>query len=310
VDSVTLAKDPPLKVSSARTVLLGGADTTGGGQGRLILTSVTWPGYFRTIRIPLLSGRDFSLSDLKAAPRVAILNEAAAANLWPGEEAVGKVFQFFGENLPVQVVGVARNANYREIGEAPEPMIYLSLAQYYFPYANLYVHTSGNPDAVLGDARRQIRTLDANLVLDTESLPTTIRASLWAQRLSAGLLAVFGGLALVLAAIGIYGVISYSMHQRTREMGLRMALGATAADVERLVIAEGMRLVAIGVLAGTIVALVSARSLKSMLYAVSDRDAVTFVLVPAILALVAIVACWIPAHRATRIDPAITLRDE
>ena len=310
VDAVTLAKDPPLKVASARTVLLGGGDVTGGGQGRLILTGVTWPGYFRTVHIPILRGRDFSLSDEKGSPRVAIVNEAAAASLWPGEEAVNKVIQFFGENVPVQVIGVARNANYREIGEAPEPMIYLSLVQYYFPYATLYVHTSGDPDAVLGGVRQQIRRLDANLVLDTESLPATIRASLWAQRLSAGLLAVFGGLAMLLAAIGLYGVISYSVHLRAREMGLRMALGATTADVQGMIIAEGMRLVAIGVLAGTVIALLAARNLKSMLYAVSDRDAVTFVLVPAILALVAIVACWIPARRATRIDPGITLREE
>lgn len=308
VDSVTLAKDPPLRVASARTVMLQGQDAA--GQGRITLTGVTWPGYFRTLHLPIQRGRDFTLSDTQDAPRVAIVNEAAAAFFWPGQDALGKVIQFFGENLPVEIVGVARNANYREIGEAPQPLIYLSAIQYYFPYTWIYVHTSGNPDAVLRGLRQQLRSLDRNLVLDAASVSTTIGESLWAQRLSASLLAVFGGLALLLATIGIYGVISYSVHQRTREMGLRMALGATAGDVQRMVIGEGIRLVAVGVLAGTMVALAISRNVKSMLYAVSDRDAMTFILVPAVLALVAILSCWVPARRATRVDPGVALRDE
>jgi predicted permease len=302
----SLSKDPPFHVGSARTVLLNGQDT----MGQLTLTSVTWPGYLRTIGTPLLRGRDFSPLDSANAPRVAIVNEAAAAHLWPGQDAVGKVIQFAGENLPVRIVGVARNANYREIGEAPEVMIFLSLAQYYFPYTVLYVRTSGDPDAVLGAVRTQLHTLDGNLVVETQSIRDSIRESLWAQRVSATLLLVFGSLALLLATIGIYGVITYSVHLRQREMGLRMAVGATAGDVQRLIIGEAMRLVAIGVLVGTVIAMAAADSLKSMLFAVSDRDAVTFVLVPAILALVAVLACWLPAHRATRIDPAVTLREE
>jgi ABC-type antimicrobial peptide transport system permease subunit len=139
---------------------------------------------------------------------------------------------------------------------------------------------------------------------------TTIRESLWAQRLSAGLLAVFGSLALLLSTIGIYGVISYSVTLRKREIGVRMALGATPGDVQRMVLSEGMRLVAIGVLAGTLITLAASRMVASMLFVIGPRDALTFVLVPAILTLVAIVACWVPAHRATAIDPAIALRDE
>ncbi len=310
VDSVSMAKDSPFHVGSSRTVLLQGQDNTVSGQGRQTLTSVTWPGYFKTVGIPILRGRDFTPRDDKSAPKVAIVNEAAAAHFWPGEDAVGKAIQFSGENLPVEIVGVARNANYREIGEAPEAMVYLSLAQYYFPYSVLYVHTSGDPDVVLGAVKQQMRTLDRNLVLDAESIRTTIRASLWAQRLSASLLAVFGVLALLLAAIGIYGVMAYSVHQRQREMGLRMALGATAMDVQWMIVGEGMRLVAIGVVVGTAIALAISRNVKGMLFAVSDRDAITFILVPAILALVAVLACWMPSLRATHIDPAIALRDE
>jgi ABC-type antimicrobial peptide transport system permease subunit len=184
------------------------------------------------------------------------------------------------------------------------------MLQYYFPYGALYVHTTRDPEAVLESVRQQMRTLDRNLVFDAESTSTTIRASLWAQRLSANLLVLFGLLALLLATIGIYGVISYSVHQRKREMGLRMALGATAGDVQRLVVGEGMRLVAIGVVAGTAIALALSRNVKSMLFAVGERDAITFVMVPAVLALVAALACWLPARRAIHIDPAIALRDE
>ena len=143
-----------------------------------------------------------------------------------------------------------------------------------------------------------------------ESVVRTIRESLWAQRLSAGLLTVFGGLALLLANIGIYGVISYSVTQRRREIGVRMALGATAGDVQIMILGEGVRLVAIGVLVGVTIAMAVSRAIQSMLFETSARDRATFVLVPSILTLVAILACWVPARRATRIDPSTALRDE
>ena len=276
----------------------------------MTLTSITGPGYFKTIGMPLLRGRDFNPADLKSSPRVAIVNEAAAAFFWPGRDPLGLVISFFPENLPVAIIGVARNANYLSVGEAPQVMVYLSLGQYYFPYGAVYLHTRGDPDAVLAGARQQLRALDRNLVLDSETAANTIGQSLWAQRLSANLLGVFGVIALLLATIGIYGVISYSVQQRKRELGIRMALGATMGDVQILIVREGIRLVAIGVVTGMAVALAASRAVESMLFVISSRDAVTFVLVPSILTLVAILACWIPAHRATRVDPAITLRDE
>ncbi|MDR3699154.1 MAG: ABC transporter permease [Candidatus Sulfopaludibacter sp.] len=307
VDSVAIGKDVPFNVGSARTLVLQGQDSS---RGHVTLTSVTSPGYFKTVGLRLLRGRDFSPTDIKSSPRVAIVNEAAAAYFWPGQDPVGQVISFFPENLPVSVIGVARNANYLSIGEPPQAMCYLSLLQYYFPYGAIYLHTRGNPDAVLPGAVRQLRTLDRNLVLDSESAAKTISGSLWAQRLSADLLAVFGGLALVLATIGIYGVISYSVQQRTREVGVRMALGATLNDIQVMILREGVRMVAVGVVVGTLVALAASRAVSSLLFVISAQDAVTFVLVPAILTLVAIFACWLPAHRATRVDPAIALRDE
>jgi predicted permease len=310
VAASALSKDQPFTVSGARTVLLEGQDQNGSGQGRITLTSVVFPGYFRTAGIPLLRGRDFSKLDDKASPHVAIVNEVAAALFWPGEDAVGKRIRFFGESLPVEVVGLARTAKYQELGETPQALIYLSLQQYYFPTNTLYVRSEGNLQATLAAVHHEIQSMDRNLLLLSETLDTTIQDTLWVQRLSAALLTVFGALALLLATIGIYGVISYSVNQRVREIGVRMALGATPGDVQMMVVREGVRLVSIGVLVGTSVSLGSSRLVQSMLLVTSSRDALTFILVPAILSLVAIVACWLPARRATRIEPLTALRDE
>jgi predicted permease len=310
VVSATLAKDVPFQVSLARTVLLEGQEDTAAGKGRFTLMSVVWPGYLRTVGIPILRGRDFSLLDTATTPRVVIVNEAAAMTYWPGENPVGKRIRFFGDNAPAEVVAVARNASYRAIGERPQALIYGSLMQYYFPTAVLYMRTEGDPEAVSAAVRREVQRLDRNLLLQSESIGGIIRESLWAQRLSAALLGVFGGLALALAAVGIYGVVSYSVNRRVREIGVRMALGATPADIQAMILREGVRLVAIGVLAGVVIALSGSRAVAGMLFATSPRDAATFVLVPSILALVAVLACWLPAMRATRVDPAVALREE
>ena len=310
VAAAALSKDAPMRVSAARTVLLDGQQSTASSQGTATLTSVVSTGYFQTLRIPLLRGRDFSPVDAKTAPHVAIVNEAAAAHFWPAQNPIGKVIHFYGDAIPAEVVGVARNANYQAIGEEPQALIYLSLTQYYFPSAVVYFRTPGDPEAVAAEVRGRMQPLDRNLLLEAEGLELTLRQSLWAQRLSAGLLAIFGLLALLLAAVGIYGVISYSVSQRVREFGVRMALGATAGDVRGMILREGTRLVAIGVVTGILIALAAARAVQSMLFVVSAWDVTTFVMVPAILTLVGIAACWLPAMRVTAIEPAVALRDE
>ena len=163
---------------------------------------------------------------------------------------------------------------------------------------------------MLASVRSEVQALDRNLLLQAETVDGTISQSLWAQRLSAGLLAVFGMLALLLATIGIYGVVSYLVSHRVSEFGIRMALGATATDIQLMLLREGIRLVAVGVVVGLAVALISSRAVESMLFLGNSRDAITFVLVPSILTLVAILACWIPAQRATRVDPMVALRHE
>jgi predicted permease len=310
VVSAALARDAPFHVSFTRTVLLRGQENNAAGQGRSTLTCVVSPGYFQTMGIALLGGRDFRAGDTKTTPRVVIVNETAAAAYWPAQDPIGQHISFAGEGLPVEVIGIVKTANYTAIAESPQPLVYLSLVQYYFPTAVLYVRTVGDPAAVMGAVRREVQGLDGNLLLQAESLETSIRELLWAQRLSAGLLAVFGVLALLLATIGIYGVISFSVRQRGREIGVRLAMGATVNDIHRMILWEGMRLVAIGVVAGGAVSLAAAGSVGSMLFLKNPRDVLTFTMVPAILAAVGVIACWIPAIRATNIDPSAALRDE
>jgi predicted permease len=306
IAAATLSNDWPFHVSLSRTMSVEGRDSA----GQIILSEFVWPGFFESVGIPLLRGRDFTEQDAETSPRVAIVNQDAANIYWPGEDPVGKRVKFFGENTKAEVIGVARTANYQALGEKPRPFVYLSMQQYYFPIAVLSIRTAGEPDAVLGPVRSAVQALDRNLLLQAETVNTTIRQSLWAQRLSAGLLAVFGALALLLATIGIYGVVAYLVAHRVREFGIRMALGATAADVQRMLLGESVRLVSVGVVAGLAIASVGSRAVESMLFLVTSRDAVTFILVPSILTLVAILACWIPARRATRVDPMVALRDE
>jgi predicted permease len=310
VKAATISKDPPFKVSAARTILLDGQEDLATGKGRLTLTSVVWPGYFQTIGIPLLAGRGMTPKDTPEKPRVAIVNEAAASHFWPGESAIGKRLHFFGDSRSAEVVGVARNANYQNIGEPPQALIYLSMVQYYFPMGVLYLRTYGDPGAVAASVRRNVQALDGGLLLRSEGYDKTIREALWAQRLSAALLAAFGILALLLASMGIYGVVSYSINQRAREIGVRIALGATTGQVRRMLLLQGFRMVGSGMLLGLAVAAAASKAVQGMLFRASPWDAATFTTVPLILSVVAFAACWIPALRVTRIDPANALRDE
>jgi predicted permease len=271
---------------------------------------VIYPAFFQTLRIPLMSGRDFNVGDGVAAPRVAIVNVTAAERFWPGREAVGQVIQFAGENKPVQIVGVVRTASYDEPGEAPQAMIYLSTLQYYFPFGALYVRAAGDPAVALSAVQREIHSIEPGLFLDPQTASALVSKTLWAQNLSATLLSAFGVLALALASMGIYGVTSYAVSLRTREIGVRVAVGAAPGDVLRMVMRESALLVAGGVALGLAAALVLSRLVESMLVGVTSHDTVTFVAAPCVLALAAMAACWIPARRAARIDPSRALRAE
>ena len=234
----------------------------------------------------------------------------SAVNRLTADQQVGKVIEFGGENLPVQVVGVVRDAHYQGLDDPPSPLVYLSLEQYYFPSAVVYIHTAGNPDVVAAEVRRRLLAMDRNLLLESEGVRTTIRDTLWAQTLSATLLAGFGLLAVLMATIGIYGVVAYTVEQRVREFGIRMAVGATPGSIQGMLLREGGTLVAAGLAAGVLISLAASRTVRSMLFGVTPSDPITFILVPSLLALVAMLACWIPGLRAVRISPSRALREE
>jgi predicted permease len=277
-----------------------------------INANVVGPGFFRTLGIPLVAGRDFNEQDVEGRPPVVLVNETAAKMHFRGDNPVGKRVSFRGRQGPWrEIVGVVSDSRYRELGEAALPVAYMPLAQNHETGMTLYVRTAVPPASLIGSLRREIQAIEPHLPMaNMQTMTETIGASLYAARMGAWLLAVFGGLALLLAAIGIYGVLSFSISRRTREMGIRLALGAEARDVFRLVVRDGMVLVGIGVTIGLLGGLAGARSLASFLYGVPTSDLPTFAAMTIVLTAVALVACAIPARRAMRVNPIAALRYE
>lgn len=311
VESATIADAPPLIPAFSRTIFPEGQDEASGYRGTLTQVNDIAPTFFETLRIPLVSGREFTDADRLETKQVVIANEAMAKHFWPNENAIGKRFHFHGDAGLREIVGVVRNTVENNIGEEPQPVAYLPLAQNYSPAAIILVRTSGRPEAVISSVRSQVQQLDSNLALtNVQTIGEVIDQGLWAPRMGAALLAVFGGLALILAIIGVYGVLSYSVNQQTREIGIRMAMGAQTGRVLRLVVGQGMRLAGAGLILGLLVAFAAMRLLGSLLFGVSANDPLTFVAVSLVLALAAVLACYIPARRATKVDPIIALRYE
>ena len=274
--------------------------------------NVVGPNYFKTMETALLRGRDFTEADREGAPGVVIINATLANMLWPGEEALGKRVSVSGTNGPfLEVVGVAQDGKYRSLGESPYPYIYQPVLQSYDPKMTLVVRTKGEPQSVISVVREQIRGLDANLpISDIKTLKDQVDLSLFPSRVAAWTLAGFGVLALLLAAIGIYGVVSYSVAQRTREIGIRMALGAKQKNVLGLVLGEGLFVITVGLAVGLLLAFAVTRVIAGFLYGVGATDLVTFLTVPLLLGFVALIASYIPARRATKVDPLVALRYE
>ena len=311
VEAAAVASNSPLDGGILLTVFAEGQQSNPGSRGTLTLFTGISPGYFDTMRIPLRGGRDFTDFDREGSQPVAIVNEAMARNLWPGEGAVGRHFTIVQDPTVYEVVGVTATSVIFQIGEAPQPVIYRPIAQDYAPVTALIVRTSGDPESVFGDVRSQVQTLDRNMPLtNTGTVQQVVARGLWAPRMGAALLSIFGGLALVLAMVGVYGVISYSISQRTHEIGVRMALGAQAPDVLRLMLGQGMLLALGGTACGLAAGFIAARVVSGLLYGVSPRDPLTFGAVGSVLLAVAFLACYVPARRATRVDPLVALRTE
>ena len=264
-------------------------------------------GYFSAIGIPIVAGREFTRNDDENAPPVAIVNETMAAKYWPEKNAIGQRLKV--KDKWMEIVGVAKNANYRTKLENPMPFFYVPVRQNFFVQNGFIIRTEQSAAAIMNALAREIHALDPNLApLDTISLQQQVDLMSYTQRLAAALLAIFGGMALFLAAIGLYGVMSYSVSQSTRELGVRMALGARAADLLRLVMSRGLALTAAGVLLGAIAGLTLTRLMNNLLYKVSPRDPLAFGSAFVVMIIVALLACLLPAWRAIRIDPARALR--
>jgi len=311
VAAATVASNVPLGGGFLRTVFPEGETEASGYRGTLTQVDDIAPDYFATLRVSRRRGRVFTDADREHGRPVAIANEAMARHFWPNQNALGKRFHFFGDAVLREIVGVVGNTTENRIGEQPQPIAYLPMTQDYSPAATLAIRSDGPPDLLLSAIRSKVQAVDRNIALtNVQTVRVTIGQALWAPRMGAALLTVFGGLALILAAVGVYGVISYSVAQQTREIGVRVALGAESGQVLRLIVAQGLRLTAFGVLGGIAAALIATRLLSSLLFDVSTHDPATFGSIGAVLAVTAMLACYVPARRATRVDPIIALREE
>jgi predicted permease len=270
------------------------------------------PSYFATLGMALVKGRSFTSADRVGAPAVAVINEAIAGQLWPGKDPVGQHFRAGQRGEVLEVVGVVRMARYRSLVEAPRPFYYRPFAQVYRPSMTLHVRTaSDDPYAVLPSIRRALDELDRDLPLSrVRTLAERLDGSLGPQRTAALLVGVYGILALVLAAVGLYGSMAYAVSRRTREMGVRMALGARASEVRRHVLVHALRIALAGTAIGLVASVPASRYLRSQLFGVTPSDPTTLGGVIVVLVLTSLGAAYLPARRATRVDPMIALRSE
>jgi predicted permease len=307
--SVTIASSRPFDSGFLRSVFLEGQAPS--ERGVLVQVNNVGLRFFETLGIPLITGRDFTERDGENATHVVIVNETMAGRFWPGQNAVGERFKFFGDESYREVVGVARNTKYNSLTEANAPFIYMPLLQNYADAGTLHVRATGDAAQITAAVRGVVKELAPNVpLLNVQTLSDRVDQSLDVQRSQTRLLAFFGLLALLLSSIGIYGVMAYSVAQRTREIGIRMALGARSQNVLSLVVTQGMALVMGGVALGLIAAFAVTRLIGSLLFGVGAADPATFVAASLLLVGVAALAGYLPARRATKVDPLIALRHE
>jgi macrolide transport system ATP-binding/permease protein len=309
IQSASLASALPVSAGGSR-MQMGPNSTKPAVDEEISIDIVTVsPRFFETTGLPLLSGRDFRQIDTEKSAKVMIVNETMAKKFWPNTDPLGR--SFHDGDASFEVVGVARNTKYRDLRETPRMTFYLPLAQSYRPSMNLLVRTSGEPSQVAPAIQARLHTIEPALtVFNIRTLFEHVGRSLYVERMESLLLTFFGILALTLTAIGIYGVVAYSVAQRTREVGIRMALGAQKKDVLKMILAQGLVLVAWGTALGLIACYWLSRLVSSQLYGVSAYDPATLASVVVVLVVVALLAAYIPARRATKVDPLVALRYE
>ena len=314
VEAASLTRTLPLGDSSNSNgpILREGESLPRGTAGRNIMNNVISPGYFKTMQIPILEGRDFDDRDQTKTQRVIVVNEKMAQMLWPGESAVGKRIFIGAESRDaIEVVGVVKTGKYRNLAEDPKPFFYYAMGQRRPATMALMMRANVDPRSLVGAVRSEIQGLDRRVpIFGVKTMDQHKTYALWGPNMAASLSLAFGIVAILLSAVGLYSVMAYVVSQRTREVGIRMALGANRSDVMKMITRQGMRLAAVGVGIGLLLALALAQVLSSLLIGVSGYDVSTFILVPTLLVVVALLACFLPARRATKVDPLVALRYE
>ena len=312
--SAAAVSDLPLMGGWGRSLTVEGHPVLSVGQAPMINHAVVTPNYFHTMGIALLEGRDFTDADAAGAMRVTIVDERLARQYWPGASPLGKRIRFGPpeSNEPWHtIIGVAGAVRNEGLDRESRHSIYVPYLQIPVRTMAVAVRTSGDPGSLAGAVRKEVLALDKDQpVTNVMTMDEIISRSVWQPRFYTILFGIFAALALVLAAVGIFGVMSYAVTQRTQEIGIRMALGARAVDVLKLIISNGMTLISVGVVIGLGGALALTRLLGTLLFGVTPTDTLTFVTVSAVLILVALLACYVPARRATKVDPLVALRYE
>jgi predicted permease len=325
VRAATFGRNPLIAHSAWGSIILLPGEVEETAPPHHTMRQMARENYFAALEIPFLRGRNFTAQDDASAPQVAIVNQTFARKFFPNDEALGKRLTFRSDKRTVEIVGVVADAKYNSQRSNIPPLLYTPWRQEGKLMGAMYftLRTAGEPTALATTVRQVVRELDSNIpVTEVSSQTARSQATLGQERLSARLLSFFGGLALLLAAIGLSGVLAYSVSQRTNEIGIRMALGAQAANVLRMVIWQGMKLVLLGLTVGAAAGYGLKRLLASQsferggwrarmaeqLYGVSMTDPLTVIVIAFLLIIVALVACWIPARRATKVDPMIALR--
>jgi putative ABC transport system permease protein len=316
VKSAAITSNLPLyHQGNSMSVRIQGQPELPPAQQPVVVTRIVSPGYFDTMTIPLLNGRKFSDQDVVTTPRVAVVSETMARTFWPNEDPVGKRFgigEIKSDRDWINIIGVVKDVRQMELTADPKPQAYLPYLQFgFFDSRDLVVKTDVDPASMAATIRNAVWEIDKDQpVSNVQTMEAILADSIARQRFSMVLLAIFAGVALVLAGVGIYGVMSYSVAQRTHEIGIRMALGAQTGAVLKLALGYGMKLVIIGIAIGLIAAFALTRLMSTLLFGVTATDPITFTLISLLLICVAALASYIPARRATKVDPVIALRYE